>query len=59
MSNALRQVLKECPFCGRNEQSIDEETTEGNFCIRCDYCSARGAECGTVEYAMREWNTRK
>lgn len=51
--------LKDCPFCGTEEEYLEiKDDGEGYIIIRCCYCSARSDEFGSEECAIKAWNTR-
>ena len=56
----MKYELRECPFCGQHEGEItkehDHEAEYTRYFVRCGWCSARGEECDSRDWAASMWN---
>jgi Lar family restriction alleviation protein len=56
----MNYILRDCPFCGKHEAEIikefDHESAYTRYIVRCSWCSARGEECDSREWAAKVWN---
>lgn len=53
------EELKECPFCGSNDLTINEyENTNLKYYVHCQVCLASGGRDLTEQQAIKAWNTR-
>lgn len=54
------QILRECPFCGGEAETLTAEYKHGGyvFCIMCNDCCSRGDAYDNEAEAVAAWNTR-
>jgi Lar family restriction alleviation protein len=53
------QYIKDCPFCGENEEKIEADFfTSGKWACYCPTCGSRGPLKDTAEEAREEWCER-
>ena len=53
----MNKELKPCPFCGGRAEK--EWGIPSIFWIKCTGCGVEGSQHGSLEEAIKAWNTRK
>ena len=53
----MNKELKPCPFCGGEAEK--EWGIPSIFWIKCTGCGVEGSQHGSLEEAIKAWNTRK
>ena len=50
--------LKECPFCGGNNLTLENLVDENDYSVECEDCQLGQHAVHTKESAIKTWNTR-
>ena len=53
----FQNTLRSCPFCGGRAEK--EWGISSIFWIKCTGCGVEGSQYGSLEEAIKAWNTRK
>ncbi|MCK1144552.1 Lar family restriction alleviation protein [Providencia stuartii] len=51
--------LRQCPFCGGEDLTIESHSYRTWFYVRCHLCGLKGPEVNDKETALTVWNSMR
>ncbi|MDL9982959.1 Lar family restriction alleviation protein [Providencia rettgeri] len=51
--------LRQCPFCGGEDLTIESHSYRTWFYVRCHSCGLKGPEVNDKETALTVWNSMR